>query len=133
MKINGKQCNLKIIYFLIVFILSLAGFYLLEHFMPKPDENSIQTSIGDLKITAELFWSAISFFFLFRFMPSIIKWNAYLWGGTIIIISALIIMTAETSELNFLNLTKPILNQIESCFVIIIGSFFMIKGYLAYE
>lgn len=128
-----KNHNLGMLYFLVVLAIILTGFYALKHFIPDSGNGLSAAKIGDLKLTAQLLWFAIGFFFLFRFVPSTIRWNAYFWGGILIIIAALIVMMNSVPELKFINFTGLSLNPIEGCVIIFIGVFFMFKGYLAYE
>ncbi len=129
---NTKKSISGIVYSLIALAVTLVGFYLLEHFMPDL-KDGLAGNMSDPKLTAQLLWFAIGFFFLFRFVPSTIRWNAYFWGGILIIIAALIVMMNSVPELKFINFTGLSLNPIEGCVIIFIGVFFMFKGYLAYE
>lgn len=128
-----RKSILGMVYSLIALICTLIGFYLIEHFLPESDSNLIQASGGDLKSSIELILFATGFFFIFRFMPSMIKRNAYFWGGLLVAISAIIIMMGTVPELKFINFTGLSLNPIEGCLIILIGVFFLFKGYMAYE
>lgn len=128
-----KKRILGMTFSLIALAITLVGLYLIRHFMPLLSDNPLQGNVGDLAMAAQLLWLAIGFFFLFRFLPGIIKWNAYFWGGLIFTVLAIVVMMETVPELKFINFTGLSLNPIEGCVIILIGVFFMLKGYLAYE
>ena len=128
-----RKSILGMVYSLIALICTLIGFYLIEHFLPASGNNLLQASGGDLKNSIELILFAVGFFFIFRFLPSAIRRNAYFWGGLLVAISAIIIMMETVPELRFINFTGLSLSPIEGCLIILIGVFFLFKGYMAYE